>query len=54
MGHRAGLDAVEKRKNLLSLPEIKPKFFGRPAHSPSLYKTMGKANLVYDFKLLRR
>jgi hypothetical protein len=37
VGSRAGLDAVEV-KSLLALPVIKPRFLGRPAHSPLLYR----------------
>jgi hypothetical protein len=30
---KAGLDALEKRKNLLLLPGIEPQFLGHPAYS---------------------
>jgi hypothetical protein len=37
VGPRAGLDDVEKRK-LLTLPGIKPRLLGRPAHNQILYR----------------
>jgi hypothetical protein len=37
VGHRAGLDDVEKRK-FLTLPGLEVRPLGRPARSPSLHR----------------
>jgi hypothetical protein len=42
VGHRNGLNAVERRK-IFSLPGLKFRFLGLPARSPSPYK-LGSCN----------
>jgi hypothetical protein len=46
MGHRAGLDDVEKRK-FLSLLRLELRHFGLPARSQSLYRLRYPGSVYY-------
>jgi hypothetical protein len=47
VGHRAGLDCVEKRKFFI-LPGVEPRTLGRPVRAQSLYRQRYRAPQLKD------